>query len=63
MIQEWIGTPLVTHGFGWANHDIVKSYRAMSFKALFDGIVFIERTTPSRPTPNAQANVAKRLRI
>lgn len=63
VIQKWVRTPLATQGFGWANHDIVKSYRAMSFKALFDGIVFIERTTPSRPTSNAQANVAKRLRI
>jgi hypothetical protein len=48
----------VTQGFGWANHDIVKSYRAMNFNALFDGILFIERSTPSRPTPNAQQNLA-----
>ena len=63
VLQHWIGTPLVTQGFGWAHHDIVKSYRALNFRALFDGIIFIERTTPSRPTPNARENVAKRLRI
>lgn len=63
VIQEWVRTPLVTQGFGWANHEIEKSYRALNFKALFDGVVFIEPTTPSRPTPNARANVAKRVRI
>jgi len=35
----------------------------MNFNALFDGILFIEHTTPSPPTLNARQNVARRLRI
>jgi len=41
----------------------VTSYRAMNFNALFDGILLMEHTTPSRPTLNARQNVARRLRI
>jgi hypothetical protein len=43
-------------------NDITKTYRPMNRK-LFDGIIFIEMSTPTRPTPNARMNVANRVRI
>ena len=63
VIQQWASTPLTQHGSGWFNHDITKTYRPVNFKELFDGIIYIEKSTPTRPTPNARKNVANRVRI
>ena len=35
----------------------------MNFNALFDGILFVEHTTPSRQTLNARQNVATARRF
>jgi hypothetical protein len=62
VIQQWASTPLIQPSSGWASTDIEKTYRPMNLK-LFQGVVFIEKTAPTRPTPNAKRNAANPVRI
>ncbi len=61
--RAWVGTPLVTQGSSWATQNPLGRHRTIRFGEQFDGIIFIETTTPTRPTPNARKNVANRVRI
>jgi erythromycin esterase len=61
--RAWVGSPLVTQGSSWATQNPLGRHRTIRFGEQFDGIIFIETTTPTRPTPNARKNVANRVRI
>ena len=63
LVRAWVNAPQQTQGLGWRNADHAESYRPVLFRGPFDGIVFIERTTPTRPTPTGKQNVANRVRM
>jgi len=56
-VQKWIDTPQTFRGYGWLSH--VKSLKKISLLKRYEGILFIEYSTPSRPTPNAINSVSK----
>ncbi len=57
MVKQWLGQPQKMRFFGWFNDDT--STKKVELKNRFDGIIFIERTTSTRPTKNALVTVSK----
>ncbi|WP_373518892.1 erythromycin esterase family protein [Pricia sp.] len=56
-IEKWMNTPQTFRYFGWLRHDI--SLRKTIPRVRYDGILFIEETSPTIPTSNALMTVAK----
>ncbi len=57
LVQSWLDSPQIFQYFGWLNHDV--SIRKASPGIRYDGILFIESTTPTRPTSNALKTVSR----
>jgi len=57
IVKKWLGKPQMMRHFGWFNDD--KSIKKVNLKSRYDGIIFIEQTTATRPTKNALATVSK----
>jgi erythromycin esterase-like protein len=62
-IARWWAAPQVLHHGTWAYQDPAEAYGTMRVREQFDGVLFIRRTTATRPTPNAVRNVASRRGI
>ena len=58
-VEEWLTTPQTMYCMGWALSDPPLLSQVVLQKA-FDGIVFIETSTPTRPTENAVASIQRR---
>lgn len=64
LVRGWIESPLGAFQSGWGFSDPTdQRYGTRVYPLLFDGVIFIERTTPTIPTENARKNVADRIRI
>jgi erythromycin esterase-like protein len=57
MFKQWLNQPQMMRYFGWFNDDT--SIKKVDLKRRYDGIIFIEQTTATRPTKNALATVSK----
>ncbi|MFC0776417.1 erythromycin esterase family protein [Terrimonas alba] len=55
--KQWLRQPQKMRFFGWFNDD--KSTMKVDLKSRYDGIIFIERATATRPTKSALATVAR----
>jgi erythromycin esterase len=62
-VDQWLSTPQVVHYGSWAYRDPDAVYRQANIRDEHDGILFVERTTATRPTPNALRSVASRKGI
>ena len=62
-VRAWANTPQLTRLRGWQNHDAPMPYDTVRFRGPFDGPLFLQRITPTRPTPSGKRNVANRMRI
>lgn len=60
VVRDWMSTPLVIRGGGSWAYSETSSERERNITALYDGMIFIETTTPTRPTPNARKAVANK---
>jgi erythromycin esterase len=60
VIEAWLDTPQAVHFVGWMYDDAAQDYLEPRSIRAYDGIIFIERTTASRPTVNALNTVAHR---
>jgi erythromycin esterase-like protein len=60
VIERWLHTPQVVHTANWVCPDGFQYNEEVSIAKEYDGIVFVERTTPTRPTANALKTVADR---
>jgi erythromycin esterase-like protein len=59
-IERWLQTPQIVHTANWVCTDGFQFNVEMSIAREYDGIVFVERTTPTRPTANALKTAADR---
>ena len=60
VVERWLHTPQIVHSANWACPDGFQFNGEMSLGNTWDGIVFVEQTTPTRPTANALRTVAAR---
>ena len=59
-VQRWLQTPQIVHTANWVCPEGFQYNVEVSIAKEYDGIVFVERTTPTRPTANALKTVADR---
>ena len=59
-IERWLHAPQIVHTANWVCPDGFQFNVEMSIAQEYDGIVFVERTTPTRPTANALKTAAER---
>ncbi len=50
----------IEHNIPWFYNDPSSFYQEVTVQQQYDGVIFVERTTPTRPTANALETVAKR---
>ena len=60
VIQQWLDSTRIMHNISWAYKDPDSCLQEVAFGTQFDGLIFVEHTTPTRPTRNALETVAKR---
>jgi erythromycin esterase-like protein len=53
VIEQWLHTSQIVHFGPWVYTDGLQFNRELSIAKEYDGIVFVEHTTPARPTANA----------
>ncbi len=58
LVQKWVSQPQIMRYFGWFNDD--SPVKKVDLKRRYDGIIFIEKTTATRPTKNALATVSRK---
>ncbi len=56
-IREWMDSPQIFRRFGWQNH--LSAVQKFSPRNRYDAILFIENSTPTRPTPNALKSASR----
>jgi erythromycin esterase len=61
-VQHWLDTPQVRWLAGWGYGEPTLS-PPVTLQEEFDGVIFVEKTTPTRPTPNARNAAANRERL
>jgi erythromycin esterase-like protein len=60
VVEQWLDTPQAMHSVVWRYNDADQDYLNLSALRQYDGIIFIESTTASRPTANALKTIANR---
>lgn len=58
-IATWLTTPLLAHAMGWIATDPESEYEPVSIRRRYDGIAFVERSTPVHPTATAMDNASR----
>lgn len=58
-IDAWLTESRVVHATGWACSDPPHLYTHIGIKNYCDGLIFIESTSPTTPSPNARRAVAE----
>ena len=62
-VAAWLRAPQLVYYSDWIPHDGETFHREWQVTAMFDGIVFVDATTPIRLTENARDAVAARERF
>jgi erythromycin esterase len=60
-VAEWFKRPQRLYSLGWIYKESQSPINEVSLSNHYDGVVCIDRTTPSRPTENALGNAARRV--
>jgi erythromycin esterase len=60
VVEQWLATPQPAHFVAWRYNAAAQDYLELDSIRKYDGIIFIESTTASRPTANALRTVANR---
>lgn len=63
VVERWLSTPQVVHQADWGYQDPSQVYTEVSIRRHYDGVIFFERTTATRPTANALEAVSRRERF
>lgn len=62
MVEKWLNQPKEVHNVQWFANETSKNFAEMkNLKSMYDGILFIENTTRTRPTKNALETAAKKV--
>jgi erythromycin esterase len=59
VIEHWLNTPQVVHRASWGYQEPSEVYMEVNIKKYYDGIIFFDKTTATRPTANALEAVSK----
>jgi erythromycin esterase len=60
VVEQWLATPQSIHDIGWPYDDAAQDYLEVRSVQEYDGMIFIESTTATRPTANARNTIAQR---
>ena len=60
IVEKWLHAPLKVYLAGWVYSEDKDYITELELMRDYDGIIFIDRTTPTRPTANAFKTIAKR---
>ncbi len=60
-VEHWWNTPQVTRDVPWVYDARSPFFLKVNLKSYYDGILFIEKTTRARPTPNALELASRRV--
>jgi erythromycin esterase len=63
VVEQWLNSPQDVYMSGWYGSEEVQDdlpLQKVNVMRVYDGIIFIDRTTSVRPTPNALRSAAKR---
>jgi erythromycin esterase-like protein len=61
LVDKWLGTPIKFGNGGWRYRNSDENFKIKRFKGLYDGLVFIDRSSPVQPTKNALTRSAARI--
>jgi len=59
-VERWLQTPQLVHTANWVCPDGFQFNVEINIAREYDGIVYVEHTTPTRPTANALQTTAAR---
>ncbi len=60
VVEQWLNTPQTVYLAGWAFNEKLEYTVDVNMVKTYDGIIFIDTTTASRPNANALKMVANR---
>ena len=64
VVEKWMATPIKFGSDGWVHNNAKQNnYETRKLKGLYDGIIFIEHSTPANPTKNTKYRSANRIGI
>jgi hypothetical protein len=55
VVAKWLETPIRFNTGGWPYRSAEKNFKKGKIKDLYDGILFIERSSPVQPTKAAKS--------
>jgi erythromycin esterase len=61
VVAKWLQTPIRFNEGHWGSRSAKENIDTGKIKELYDGILFIERSTPAHPTKNAMERSASRI--
>lgn len=61
IVAQWLDTPIRFNNGHWLYRGAKKNFSTQKIKDSYDGILFIERSTPVQPTKTAQVRSASRI--
>ncbi|WP_373517880.1 erythromycin esterase family protein [Pricia sp.] len=61
VVEKWLETPIRFNNGHWVYRGPVKNFDTKNIKDFYDGILYIERSTPVHPTKNALERSAGRI--
>jgi erythromycin esterase len=62
ILEDWLGGMQIEHGIGWTHTESSQYYEQCHLVEKYDGIAFVQSSSPTHPTPNARQAVANRER-
>jgi erythromycin esterase len=61
LVSKWLDTPSDLAGSGWGHRNADENFKNRKLKGIYDGILFVQRSTPAHPTKNALARSKARF--
>jgi erythromycin esterase len=58
VVERWLQAPQTVHNAGWVYDDNI--YHEWSVAKKYDGLIYVDKTTATRPTKNGLQTVARR---
>ncbi|MCI0697826.1 erythromycin esterase family protein [candidate division KSB1 bacterium] len=59
VVEQWLKTPQIVHQADWGYQNPSEVYTEVNIKKHYDGIIFFDKITATRPTTNALEAVSK----
>ena len=60
IVDQWLNAPQMVHQASWGYQDPAEIFNEIKIGRFYDGIIYIDKTTATRPTNNALEAVSRR---